>query len=73
MQYLKSRSAALLAVLASFFFAGFASAQEASLDVSDAVAQLSSVEGAIVLIGGVIIGLAALAVGFKWIKGMIFG
>lgn len=44
-----------------------------ALDVSEAVAQLSGVSDSLVEIGGVIIGLAALAVGFKWVKGMIFG
>ena len=73
MQYLKSRSAAVLAVLASFFVAGFASAQEVTFDTSAAVSQLSAVETGLVAVGGVIITLAAVAVGFKWIKGMIFG
>lgn len=44
-----------------------------SFDISEATSTLSSVTAAIGTIGGVMIGLAALAVGFKWIKGMIFG
>lgn len=43
------------------------------MDVAAAVATLADVESGLIAVGGVIIGLAAVAVGFKWIKGMIFG
>lgn len=46
---------------------------ESAFDVTEAVATLGGVESGLVAVGGVIIGLAAVAVGFKWIKGMIFG
>lgn len=61
-------------VSASFAAAGAALATEPStFDVTGAVATLGEVEGGLVLIGGVLVGLAAVAVGFNWIKGMIFG
>lgn len=48
-------------------------AQATPIDVSDAVAQISAVETALIAVGGAIIILAAVSVGFKWVKGMIFG
>lgn len=43
------------------------------VDITQATATLSAVEGNLVTIGGIMIGLAAVAVGIKWVKGMIFG
>lgn len=47
--------------------------EDAIIDVTEATATLGGVSDALIQVGGVLIGLAALAVGFKWVKGMIFG
>lgn len=63
------------AIAASSVLAGTASAEESSgtsIDVSGAEETLGNVEGALTTIGGVVIGLAAVAIAFKWVKGMIF-
>lgn len=47
---------------------------QAALDVTDATEYLSGdVTTALTAVGGAIILLAALAMGFKWIKAMFFG
>ena len=43
------------------------------IDTTEATAQLAEVETGLVAVGGVLIALAAVAVGFKWIKAMVFG
>ena len=52
----------------------FATASNAAIDVSAATNSIST-DGtaAITAVGGAIIGLAAVAVVFKWVKGAIFG
>lgn len=66
------KAVAFSVVPSSLLLSAAAHAQTASLDVSEATDKLGSIDGALVAVGGVIIGLAAVAVGFKWIKGMIF-
>ncbi|HDV5479469.1 TPA: hypothetical protein RI770_003428 [Vibrio cholerae] len=51
-----------------------ASASHAAIDVAPAVTQISTDgSAAITAIGGAMIGLAAVAVVFKWAKAAIFG
>lgn len=51
-----------------------ASASRAEIDVSAATTAISTDGGAaIAAVGGALIGLAATAVVFKWVKGAIFG
>lgn len=69
---LKTRFAAFSSVLVgSVLLSTTASAQ--SVDVSAAVTELTGVGGAIAAVGGAMLGLAAIAIGFKWAKAAIFG
>lgn len=44
-----------------------------TIDTTAITDQLSANETALIAVGGAIIALAAVAVAFKWIKGMLFG
>ena len=44
-----------------------------ALDTAGVLAQLGEVETAVMAVGGGIIALAAIAMGFRWIKAGIFG
>jgi hypothetical protein len=70
-RYVAPVSAGLLALVASVpVFAQTVT----GLDVTAATAYLSGdVTDAIIAVGGALILLAALAMGFKWIKAMFFG
>lgn len=48
-------------------------AQATALDVTAATAQLGEIGTGIVAVGGALLVAAAIAVGFKWLKGAIFG
>lgn len=67
-----AKAVAFSVVPSSLLLSASVQAQTAALDVSEATDKLGNIDGALVAVGGVIIGLAAVAVGFKWIKGMIF-
>jgi hypothetical protein len=43
------------------------------LDTTDAVAQIGEINTAVAAVGGALVAAAAIAVGFKWLKGAIFG
>ena len=43
------------------------------IDTSAIESSLGDMESAIITVGGVIVGIAAVAISFKWIKGMLFG
>jgi hypothetical protein len=47
-------------------------AASAAIDVSAVSASFADITTALTTVGGLIIGAAALAIGFKWVKGMIF-
>lgn len=61
-----------LLITAGAVFTGVASAQETSA-VADAASSFAS-EWAVnaAIVGGVLIAAAFLAIGFKWVKGMVF-
>ena len=42
------------------------------MNIENVLAELGNTQVAIAAVGGVIIGIAAVAMGFKWVKGMIF-
>lgn len=42
------------------------------LDTADAVAQIGEINTAVAAVGGALVAAAAIAVGFKWLKGAIF-
>lgn len=44
----------------------------AAIDVSDVTSAFGDLTTALVTVGGLIIGAAAVAITFKWVKGMIF-
>lgn len=44
----------------------------ANIDVTEATTAIEGLSTPLTSIGGAIIGIAAVAVGFKWVKGMIF-
>lgn len=46
---------------------------EVPIDTADVEAQFGEIQTAVMAVGSVIITVAAVAVGFKWIKGMVFG
>lgn len=43
-----------------------------SLDTAGAVAQIGEINTAVAAVGGALVAAAAVAVGFKWLKGAIF-
>jgi 7-keto-8-aminopelargonate synthetase-like enzyme len=51
---------------------GLAMAQTAGIDTAAVEASFGNLETALATVGGLIIGAAALAITFKWVKGMIF-
>ena len=53
--------------------AAFAQTTTTPLDVSAATAQLGEVSTSMLAIGGVLFGLAAIALGIKWVKATFFG
>ena len=48
-------------------------AASAAIDLTDVTAAFGDLTTAITTVGGLILAAAALAVTFKWVKGMIFG
>ena len=46
---------------------------EGGIDMTEVTAGIDDMETAIVTVGGALVGVAAVAVGFKWVKGMLFG
>ena len=58
---------ALSAVLPSASFA------TSSIDTTAVLASITDMQTAITAVGGAIIVVAAVAVGYKWVKGMLFG
>ena len=52
---------------------GMVFAQATALDTTAAVAQLAEIETGVTAVGGALLVAAAVAVGFKWLKGAIFG
>lgn len=67
------RSLAVILGVGSVFASTAVLAGGGGIDVSGVTSSLGEVETALAAVGGTLIGLAAVAVGFKWIKGMIFG
>lgn len=64
----------LLVITASFLFSPLASATGPTIDVSGVVTFLNGdVATAINSVGGAILTLSGIAVGYKWVKAMIFG
>lgn len=57
----------LLVLFSSLVFA------EGTIDTTAVVSSISGVGTALTAIGAAILALAALAIGFKWAKAMIFG
>ena len=43
-----------------------------ALDTAGAVAQIGEINTAVAAVGGALVAAAAIAVGFKWLKGAIF-
>jgi hypothetical protein len=75
---LSPRRVATAALVASVFGSGLAFGQttgttSSGIDVSSVTAAFTSLDTAIGTVGGLIIAAAALAVTYKWVKGMIFG
>lgn len=65
------RKAALVA--GTTMVSGLAMAQEAGgIDTAEIESSFADLTGALSTVGGLIIGAAALAITFKWVKGMIF-
>lgn len=69
---------AAVALTASVFGSGMAYGQttgttSGGINVSSVTAAFGSLDTAIGTVGGLIIAAAALAVTYKWVKGMIFG
>jgi hypothetical protein len=63
-------------VVAGVFTAGAAFAQSSGstgVDTTAVVASLTSNAAALTAVGGAIIGTLVIAVGYKWVKGMMFG
>lgn len=70
--FLRNFSAGL-AGMGSAMVAGVATAETGtSIDTAAITAQVGEIETAVIAVGGAIIVLAAIAVGFKWLKGMLF-
>lgn len=70
--------AAAAALAVSVFGSGMAFGQttgttSGGIDVSSVTSAFTSLDTAIGTVGGLIIAAAALAVTYKWVKGMIFG
>lgn len=61
-----------LTFLSLLFFSLPSFAQDMDFAVGEATTSLGSVAVALTAIGGLLIGLAAYAVGMKWLKGMFF-
>lgn len=51
----------------------FAQSTTIPLDVTDATAQLGEVNSSMIAIGAVLFGLAAVAMGIRWVKATFFG
>ncbi len=64
----------IVTLLTAFALLAFAGVSSAAIDVTAATTSISS-DGtaAITAIGGALVGLAGVAVVFKWAKGAIFG
>lgn len=72
------RGVATAAFVASVFGSGMAFGQTtgtttSGIDVSSVTTAFGNLDTAIGTVGGLIIAAAALAVTYKWVKGMIFG
>ena len=72
------RGLATAAFVASVFGSGLAYGQttgttSSGIDVSSVTSAFGNLDTAIGTVGGLIIAAAALAVTYKWVKGMIFG
>ena len=63
----------LIVGVLSLFAVSPAFAQATPLDTAAAVAQLGEIGTGVVAVGGALLVAAAIAVGFKWLKGAIFG
>ncbi len=48
-------------------------ASQAALDLSNVTAALGDITTAVTTVGGIMVGAAAVAVAFKWVKAAIFG
>ncbi|HCR78933.1 MAG TPA: hypothetical protein DIW42_04640 [Alcanivorax sp.] len=64
------RKAAL--ITGTSMVSGLAMAQTAGIDTAAVESSFGNLETALATVGGLIIGAAALAITFKWVKGMIF-
>ena len=63
----------ITAPLAGLAFAMFsATAMAGDIDTSEVVAGIDNMESALITVGGALVAVAAVAVAFKWIKGMLF-
>lgn len=68
-----ARKSAAVASTALVATAAHAQTTTTPLDVSAATAQLGEVSTSMLAIGGVLFGLAAIALGIKWVKATFFG
>jgi len=53
--------------------AAFAQSGGSTIDTTAVVTGITNMGTALATVGAALIGVAALAVGYKWIKGMLFG
>lgn len=61
-----------VALAASGLMVGQAALASTALDTTGAVAQIGEINTAVAAVGGALVAAAAIAVGFKWLKGAIF-
>ncbi|MCO1336122.1 major capsid protein [Microbulbifer sp. OS29] len=69
---MKQKLLGLLFIVAAVI-APSALAQTTAIDTTDVLAQLGLIAAAVAAVGGAMAVAAGVAVGFKWLKGAIFG